>query len=214
MLLTEAGFMDNFLQDIGCPSLVSAECQLRETNRAVLPQKKLTRKFLASIKVNEPDIYALWPYHQPPKPKSKPVVSSSSSSSSTSDSDAPGPSSRCSRRSRRKARKVSEPSPAPSGQETALEPASSPVLTDPPAITSSAPAQPETSAPAIASEDVQPPSQDADQTSSTQQSSPLQFTSGDLSPASKKDNPKQASSDSEGNIFSQTLLDFCEELLK
>ena len=215
MLLTEAGFMDNFLQDIGCPSLVSAECQLRETNRAVLPQKKLTRKFLASLKVNEPDIYALWPYHQPPKPKSKPVVSSSSSSSSSStDSDVPGPSSRTQRRSRRQAKKRDEAQPAPSVPETALEPASSPVLADPQPRTSLVLAPTEASALAPASEVAPPSPKDADKSSSTQQSSPLQFTSGDLSPASKKDNPKQTSSDSEGNIFSQTLLDFCEELLK
>ena len=135
LLLTEAGFMDHFPRDIGCPFLVSAECKLRETNRAVLPQKKLTREFLKSLKVNEPDIYALWPYHQPPKaPKSKPVVSSSAS-----DSDGPGPSSKSARRPRRKARKPRSKSRSPTQRASTPTDAQSsqPASSKAPAATSS-----------------------------------------------------------------------------
>ena len=224
-LLTHAGFLDNFLEDIGCPRLTEAEEILRDTDNAILPQDDISREFLDNYNVDEPSIARLWPHHLPRG------MSKERASPSSSDSDGPGPSNKAApRRKKARARKASTVDRAPAPTVAAgMSPLPAGNPTSPPVDT---PSQPEVVAhtppapvvptpgpslpvPVVITDSPAPVSQDPP---TQQDSSPVQFTSGSLSPASKQANLQDAElpngDPSEGNTFSDTILDFCEELLK
>ena len=228
-LLTHAAFLDNFLDDIGCPRLTEAEKILRYTNDAILPQDDISREFLDNYNVAEPSIVRLWPHHLPRG------MSKEHASSSSSDTEGPGTSAKAlSRPPTARARKASTveraPTPTPAAPIAPL-PAGSPAIQPAasvdatllqPAVAASALAAPVAPVPGLSlpapvaiPDSPVPPTPGP---TSHQGSSPIQFTSGSLSPASKQANlheaEQQDTAPSEGNIFSETILNFCEELLQ
>ena len=230
-VLTEVDFLNRFLEDIGCPTLIDAEDILRSTDNAILPQNSITREFLDNYVVKEPSTIQLWPNHIP-RGLSKEIVSSSS--------DTDGPSApaqqKATRRKKIRARKSpSTDATAPTASaasattdaqhvvsEFATSVAISANISDNPVNAASVPATtvitspppgPILPTPVVVSDNPATPAKES------AQESPVQYTSGSLSPASKQANAQDAARNdsdeqSEGNIFSDTILNFCEELLQ
>ena len=214
---TDVGFFNRFLADIGCPDLEAAEDILRSTDDAVLPQDNVTRDFLDQYTVDEPSIAELWPNHLPRAFKTKKLVCGSST-----DTDGPGPSQPVKKKLRKKAKarrspvtvQATVPAPSANTASTTATEQSKNVSQNTASPCTAGSTPPKDRALVIAESPVQQAN-----ASEQQDSSPVQFTSGSLSPTSKQanlqDKEREESDDAtEGNIFSDTILNFCEELLK